>query len=449
MRKHRYVVAGCAVRLGGWLSTAPDGGALRPALASARCARRGGRRREVLGHWPRGGGRQGAGPRLRAGHTGPPGRRAHIPLHRRPLEAAHGLRGRESATWRSSGNRPWIPEFAALGRALRRRLATAADRPLALCPAALWRMLIERSPTGPSSDPVWSSDTRCPLLTGPTLLAAAGSPAAPDLGRNGAPRWLREAERPARKAGRCFCRRDEWGPAPRDPGIPDGRGDPCATRGGTAAFARPAFPPRGGVYVSLFSDGFAPPLSNAQRVERLPAVRRGRFRMWITRAVERGEFHRRLPARAAGDLGNGAPSCSRPGAGGARLSLAGGRASPFSALRPRRTPRGPSSSISPSLPSRPLPTPSPGTSRRGWTCGRRPTLHDDRRRWRSPCSSAREAGAEGPEWESIAQRIAERFQEVLHGGATLEATLAGLDADADMILEKRRWMLDRRRPGAR
>ena len=47
-----------------------------------------------------------------------------------------------------------------------------------------------------------------------------------------------------------------------------------------------------------------------------------------------------------------------------------------------------------------------------------------------------------PEWEQIATRIADRAEENLRGGRSLDAVLAGLDADVERILEKRRWLLD-------
>ena len=50
-----------------------------------------------------------------------------------------------------------------------------------------------------------------------------------------------------------------------------------------------------------------------------------------------------------------------------------------------------------------------------------------------------------PEWERIATRIAERSEEAVRGGRSLDFVLAGLDADAERILEKRRWLLAQQR----
>jgi multiple sugar transport system substrate-binding protein len=47
-----------------------------------------------------------------------------------------------------------------------------------------------------------------------------------------------------------------------------------------------------------------------------------------------------------------------------------------------------------------------------------------------------------PEWERIAGKIAYHGERAIRGEATLDETLAALDADADKILEKRRWLLE-------
>ncbi|MFL6292495.1 MAG: sugar ABC transporter substrate-binding protein, partial [Thermoanaerobaculia bacterium] len=49
-----------------------------------------------------------------------------------------------------------------------------------------------------------------------------------------------------------------------------------------------------------------------------------------------------------------------------------------------------------------------------------------------------------PEWEQIATRVAECAEQVMRGGRDLDSALAALDTDVDRMLEKRRWLLDRR-----
>ena len=48
-----------------------------------------------------------------------------------------------------------------------------------------------------------------------------------------------------------------------------------------------------------------------------------------------------------------------------------------------------------------------------------------------------------PEWEQIAQKLAEDLEPAIRGRQTVPAALAVVDADVDRMLEKRRWMLAR------
>jgi multiple sugar transport system substrate-binding protein len=48
-----------------------------------------------------------------------------------------------------------------------------------------------------------------------------------------------------------------------------------------------------------------------------------------------------------------------------------------------------------------------------------------------------------PEWERIATELLVVGEKTVHGELTVEAAAAELDARADRILEKRRWMLAR------
>jgi multiple sugar transport system substrate-binding protein len=49
-----------------------------------------------------------------------------------------------------------------------------------------------------------------------------------------------------------------------------------------------------------------------------------------------------------------------------------------------------------------------------------------------------------PEWERIAQEIRVAQERVVLGAATLDEAVEALDRRADAILEKRRWMMDRK-----
>jgi len=50
-----------------------------------------------------------------------------------------------------------------------------------------------------------------------------------------------------------------------------------------------------------------------------------------------------------------------------------------------------------------------------------------------------------PEWERIATEIRVVTERLVHGDLSVEQAAAELDARADRILEKRRWMLARER----
>jgi multiple sugar transport system substrate-binding protein len=49
-----------------------------------------------------------------------------------------------------------------------------------------------------------------------------------------------------------------------------------------------------------------------------------------------------------------------------------------------------------------------------------------------------------PEIELIVSRVAQAAERAARGQQTIDEALAGLDADVDQILEKRRWMLAQR-----
>ncbi len=49
-----------------------------------------------------------------------------------------------------------------------------------------------------------------------------------------------------------------------------------------------------------------------------------------------------------------------------------------------------------------------------------------------------------PEWEQVAQKVAEHLEPAIRGVATVDAALASLDADVSALLAKRRWVLARK-----
>jgi multiple sugar transport system substrate-binding protein len=49
-----------------------------------------------------------------------------------------------------------------------------------------------------------------------------------------------------------------------------------------------------------------------------------------------------------------------------------------------------------------------------------------------------------PEWERIARKITDYAEAAVRGDLSVDAALAGLDRDVDAMLEKRRWLMERR-----
>ena len=50
-----------------------------------------------------------------------------------------------------------------------------------------------------------------------------------------------------------------------------------------------------------------------------------------------------------------------------------------------------------------------------------------------------------PEWEQISVKLQDRVESVVLGGVLPDSALAALDRDVDRMLEKRRWLMSRRR----
>jgi multiple sugar transport system substrate-binding protein len=54
-----------------------------------------------------------------------------------------------------------------------------------------------------------------------------------------------------------------------------------------------------------------------------------------------------------------------------------------------------------------------------------------------------------PEWEQIATKIAEYAEEAIRRRRTVDGALAALDSDVNRMLEKRRWILNRKEAALR
>jgi multiple sugar transport system substrate-binding protein len=193
-------------------------------------------------------------------------------------------------------------------------------------------------------------------------------------------------------------------------------------------------------YVAMFRNGFAPPPGAADASNIWNEFGRGHFVFYVSGPWNIGEFERRLPRELA-DAWMTAPL---PGADGPGASIAGGS----SLVIFRKSGNAEAAwqlieflaqpevqrrfhALTGDLPPR----------RSAWSGG---ALDRDvhARAFRDQLERVRPTPAV-PEWERIANEIRIVAERVVHGDLTVDEGVAELDARADRILEKRRWLLDR------
>jgi len=194
-------------------------------------------------------------------------------------------------------------------------------------------------------------------------------------------------------------------------------------------------------YLAMFRNGYAPPPAAAEASNIWNEFGRGQFVFYISGPWNIGEFQRRLPA----ELQRSWMTAPLPGPDGAGASIAGG-----SSLVIFRNARNPAAAwqfieylsrpdvqrrfhaLTGDLPPR----------RSAWSEG---GLADDvyARAFREQLERAKPA-PQVPEWERIATEIRVLAERVVHGDLTIAQAASELDARTDRILEKRRWMLERK-----
>jgi multiple sugar transport system substrate-binding protein len=211
-------------------------------------------------------------------------------------------------------------------------------------------------------------------------------------------------------------------------------------------FASPAFRKALAFYLAMFEDGFASVAGSAQIANLYQEFANGRFSMYISGPWNLEEFARRLPA----DLQDAWATAPMPGPDGSYpgVSLAGGaslaihRGSEhqdvawqlieFLSSSPQQVRF---YQLSGNLPAR--------------TAAWRDTVlaGDPRAQAFFAQLQHLRSTPKIPEWERIATALTRRVDQVVRGEATPGAALVALDAEVDAILEKRRWLLARKRPG--
>ncbi len=219
--------------------------------------------------------------------------------------------------------------------------------------------------------------------------------------------------------------------------------------GGNGAFRQPEFRRAFEFYVGLFRQGYAPVLSNSQVANVYQQFEAGDFAMYITGPWNIGEFRRRLSPEMEGKWST-APMPAPPGktypgtslAGGASLVMFNRSEKKEAAWKLIEFLTEPEQQIrffelTGSLPA----------NEGAWEV---PALAND------PIAAAFREQLENvtptpkvAEWEQIATIVWETAESAIRGERTIDAALANLDARADRILEKRRWVMAQQKEAPR
>ena len=360
-----------------------------------------------------------------------------------PWSAAHeklltSFVGRSTPDLAQLGN-TWISEFAALGalEPLDGRIGPAAAIDSVAFFPGIWRTnLVE----GVCYGIPWYVDTRL-LFYRRDLLAAAGYDSMPATWEG----WLAAMREIKRRGGSdryaIFLPVNEWVP-PVVLGLQ--AGSPLLDRDATVgAFRQPEFRRAFTFYLDLFREGLAPPIGNNEIANLYQEFARGYFAMYITGPWNLGEFRRRLPA----ELQDAWATAPLPGPEGSASGVSTAGGSSLVVFRGSEQKEAAWQLIE--FLSR------PETQLRFWELtGDLPARVEA---WGDSALSVdphtRAFGRQlrhvaptptVPEWELIATRVQERAEQASRGAVEPESALALLDRDAWTILEKRRWLMERR-----
>ncbi len=328
----------------------------------------------------------------------------------------------------------WVPQFAALGALapLDARLAASRAIPQADYFSGIW----ESNRIGQSMFGVpWYVDTRL-LFYRTDLLAAAGFDKPPQTWAE----WNRMLAALKQKGGA-----DRFGVL-----LPINEFEPLLVLalqqkedllrdgGRYGNFRSAEFRNTLSYYLDMFHKQWAPALSNTQISNVWDEFGRGYFTFYITGPWNIGEFKRRLPA----DLQQSWTTAPMPGPNGPGASVAGGSSLVvFRASRHQQEAWQLIEYLSrPDVQRRFYELTGNLPSRRSvWDASalasdaRSVAFRDQLERTRSP--------PKVPEWDRIATEMKLVAEALVAGQFTVDQAVTELDARADRILEKRRWML--------
>lgn len=333
----------------------------------------------------------------------------------------------------------WVPEFQALGalEPLDALAAASAATPRADYFAGIWDTNVI---DGRTYGLPWYVDTRV-LFYRPDLLAAAGYPRPPTTWAG----WMDAMRKMKARMGPdqhpILLPTNEW-PQPVILGMQSG-GALLRDGGRYGDFSNPEFRRGFQFYVDLFREGLAPRVSASEISNRYQEFERGNIGMVITGPWEIGEFTRRVtsaPWATAPLPGPDGPGVSL--AGGASLVLFRGSKQKDAAWKFIQY------------------LSEPATQARFYELTG--DLPARRSAWQAPALDTNAHAAafrsqldrvvplpKVPEAEQIVSKVFEQGERAVRGQATVEEALRTLDGEVDRLLEKRRWMLDRRAADAR
>jgi multiple sugar transport system substrate-binding protein len=368
----------------------------------------------------------------------------HVEVQQIPWTAGHeklltGFVGRSTPDVAQLGN-TWVAELAAL-RALSpldaRVAGSSAIRRDDVFPGVWDSNVVD----GVTYGVPWYVDTRL-LFYRADLVARTGLPWPPRSWEQWRAVMTRIKEQGGADRFAILLPIDEW-TQPVIFGLQTGA-DLLAERGTRGHFRDPRFRRAMAFYVDLYASKLAPPLDNSGLANLYQQFAEGYFAMVITGPWNLGEFRRRIPPEqqslwATAPLPPPDADMQQPGAsiaGGSSLVLFRGASDPEAAWlwieflsAPEQQAR--FYELTGDLPAR----------RSAWA---RTDLATDPKA--APFLVQLDHAVplpKVPEWERIATLMTERSEQVVRGGKPLDAALAGLDADADRVLEKRRWLLAR------
>ena len=223
------------------------------------------------------------------------------------------------------------------------------------------------------------------------------------------------------------------------------QGEPLLREGGRFGnFRSPGFARTLEFYLSMYQRKLAPPVTNNEVANVYIEFARGYFSFYISGPWQIGELKRRLPS----EMQSSWMTAPLPGPKGPGASSAGGSSLAIF----RRSPRKEAAWRLVEFLSRPKVqqefyrlTGNLPARRSAWAD---PALAHDpyARAFREQLDRVRPM-PQVPEWERIATELRLVMEKVLHGDIPVGRVAEEMDARADRILEKRRWMLDRRAHG--